>query len=516
MKRIFTLVKYDYLQRIRSYRFLIILCCSLAFAFLLIPASDATYSTISIGEYLGHYNTAWIAYVTAMMSSVFISLFGYYLINNSILTDQNTKMGQLVAATDITNFQYLAAKFLGNFLILLSILICIFFVAIGQFFIHSSGYSFELSHYLTAYLLIPLPSIILIASLGIFLEVVFKKKSVLQNTVFFIFFGILLTQGWMGINGDAFGTRYPTQEMERMVAEVSGSTERPSVNIGFVIRQRTLEERFEFGGIPITSTFLLSRLIWPGLGLLMVFFASKIFHRFELGDKPISSKVPFNEPSDVPSNFGLEAIDLSSMPVLEKAFGIGPVFKAEFLMMVRKGKKWMWGLNIIGMVLLAMLPLDIAHKIVLPILWFLQVHRWADLVTKEKASQMHYFIYSSFRPVQRLLTSQYLAGVSLAVLLALPLVVRYIILGEWLVILAILCGAVFIIGLSAFLGITTGGKRLYEILFFFIAYLNVNEMPFTDYFGGVYSGGAYLGSLFGVTVVLVLGSYFFRGRQVGG
>ena len=115
MTRIFTLARYDYLQRVRSYQFLIIFCASLAFAYTLIPAPGDNYSTVRIGEYLGNYNSPWIAYVTAIMSSVFVSLIGYYLINNSIKVDQNTKLGQIVAATRISNFHYLLAKFLGNF-----------------------------------------------------------------------------------------------------------------------------------------------------------------------------------------------------------------------------------------------------------------------------------------------------------------------------------------------------------------------------------------------------------------
>lgn len=514
MKRTITLVEYDYLQRVRSYKFLIILCSSLSFAFLLIPATGSNYSTVSIGEYVGHNNSAWVAYVTAMMSSIFISLFGYYIINNSILTDQNTKMGQLVAATDITNFQYLIAKFLGNFLILFTTIICTFLVAVVLFFMRGTGYPFEISHFLIAYLLIPIPTIVLISSFAIFLEVIFKRKSVLQNTVFFILFGIMLTQGWMGVNGDAFGTQYPIQEMERIVEELNTPGEKQNINIGFVIRQRTLEKRFEFSGITITAPYLLSRLLWPLLGFILVYLASKFFHRFELSDKSSLSKTNSAIQSNDLQTFEFQEMDISSMPILEKSLGIGPVFKAEFLMLLRKGKKWLWALNLIGAVLLAMTPIDVAHKYILPVLWFLQVHRWADIVSKEKASQMHYFVYSSFRPVQRLLTAQYCAGISLALLLASPLIVRYLLLGQWLPVLAILCGAVFIIGLSAFIGIATGGKRLFEILFFFIAYLVVNGMPYVDYLGALNTSVIYLSILSGLTISLVVLSFVFRKMEL--
>ena len=511
MKRIITLVQYDYLQRVRSYQFLIILCASLAFAYTLIPAPGSTYSTVGVGEYLGNYNSAWIGYVSAIMASIFVTLIGYYLVNNSIKIDQTTKVGQIVAATSITNFHYLMAKFLGNFLILLTVVALILLVSIVLFFMYSSGYPFVISQFLSAYLLIPIPTIFFISALALVLEVIFGNKALLQNAVFFVLFMIILTQGSrMGMYSDIFGSNFPTHEMERQVDQINTSSHKQGLSIGFIISDKALEKRFDFSGVNVPLSYILFRISWALSGFLLIFIASRFFHRFELKERLIlrSKKDKLEQEVSDPSE--LKEIDLSLLPTIEKSMSIWPVFKTELLMMVRKGPKWLWGLNLGGMIALIFVPIEPAHKIVLPILWFLQIQRWADLVTKEKSHQMHFFIFSSFKPVQRLLTSQWLAAITLAIGLALPLVIRYAFLGQLMPMAAIIIGAIFIIALTSFIGISTGGKRLFEILFFFIAYLNINGLPFTDYFGGVNQSMEYLILLGGITVALGVMSVLLR------
>ena len=517
MKKILNLIKYDYLQRTRSYQFLIILAASLAFSYTLIPTPDANYSTVRVGDYLGHYNSPWIAYVTALMASVFVSMVGYYLINNSIKIDQSTKVGQIVAATRISNFHYLIAKFLGNFLVLLTIVILIFFVSIALFFLYSTGYPFEIHHFLVAYLLIPIPTIAFIAALAVVLEVMFKNKSVLQNTVFFILFMALLAQdGLQGTQGGPLGVDYPSKAMEKQVGKDKLSkSSLQKLNIGFIIGDKKLTKRFEFKGVSISPSYVLFRLFWPLLGVLFLYISSKYFHRFEHHERLSLKKEKKKRDQQLTySDAGMQEMDISSFPKLDQSMSLWPVFKTELLMMIRKGKRWLWLLNLSGVIVLAVIPLKPAHLIALPILWFLQVHRWADLVTKEKHHQMHFFIFSSFKPVQRLLTSQFLAGTALALTLAFPLIIRYALLGQLFSVVSIIVGAICVIAFSAFAGIVTRGKRFFEIIFFFITYLNINGFPYTNYYGGVDQSMPYLMLLVGITVAFSLFSFLLRNMEL--
>src|SRR6185436_1840099 len=134
----------------------------------------------------------------------------------------------------------------------------------------------------------------------------------------------------------------------------------------------------------------------------------------------------------------------------------------------RKGPRWFWIINLGGVIALIFTPLTIAHQIILPILWFLQIGRLSDLATKEKTNRIHYFTYAAYQPLRRLLPSQIMAGICLVLALATPLVIRCLLTAHFIQLAGIFTGAVFIVSLAGVLGIVSGGKKLFEILFFAI------------------------------------------------
>ena len=151
---------------------------------------------------------------------------------------------------------------------------------------------------------------------------------------------------------------------------------------------------------------------------------------------------------------------------------------------------------------------------VLPVLWFLQVHRLSDLTSKEITNHIHYFSFSSYKPLSRLLVSQLLSAIALMLLLALPLIIRLGITTNFEGVISIILGVVFIVSLTAFLGILTNRKKLFEILFFMITYANLNRIPFTDYFGGLTHSDFYLIQLGLISIFLISLSVLRRKHQL--
>jgi len=160
-------------------------------------------------------------------------------------------------------------------------------------------------------------------------------------------------------------------------------------------------------------------------------------------------------------------------------------------------------------------PLDIAYGILLPVIWFLQVTRWSELATKEKTNQLHYFTYSSYKPLQRMLPAQILAGVIFALALALPILVRCTIGLNGYAVFNIISGAVFIVLLAVCLGIVSNGKKLYEILFFMITYLLIQKGDVVDYMGAVPHNNhvVYISIILGLNVLLAITSFTVRNYQ---
>jgi hypothetical protein len=183
----------------------------------------------------------------------------------------------------------------------------------------------------------------------------------------------------------------------------------------------------------------------------LVYVSSRIFHRFDVKEKSHGKKKEgaFQKGS-APA---ISDLRLSSLPAVVTDYGIIPFIKTELLMLFRKGPRWFWFVNLGGVIALIFTPLTIAHQIILPILWFLQIGRWSDIATKEKINRIHYFTYAAYQPLRRLLPSQLIAGIILAIVLASPLLIRYLILLQFAKFAGILIGAIFIVALAGFLGI---------------------------------------------------------------
>ncbi|WP_298540130.1 hypothetical protein [uncultured Aquimarina sp.] len=513
MKTFLSTIKFDYLQRTRSYSFLITLCISLAIAYTFVPEPNASYSTIRISDYVGYYNAAWFGYVTAIMTSVFLSLIGFYLVNSGIKADQITKIGQITAATPVSNFRYLFSKVFSNFLILSTIVFIIFIMSIILFFLYNEGFPFELSQFIVPYLLIPIPAMFFIAVLAVVFEVLFKKYSVIQNIGFFFLFSTIVFSTYSDETQfalDPFGTKIVMHQMEESVKGILQVDDQTSLSIGYVLGNVQKPKKFEFNGISFPISFLISRIAWTLLGMILIIIISPFFHRFKIKHKSkITNTIPkiFNKKE-------AKEIVLSNLSKPEIDYGIFSLVKTELILLFRKGKRWLWVINLIGMILLAITPVEIAYPLILPILWFLQVHRLSEISSKEIYHNVHYFAFSSHKPLTRLLTSQIIAGIAIILFLATPLIIRLMTIQEFSSVGFIIIGAVFIVLLASGLGILTKGKKLFEILFFMITYANINKIPFADYFGGLNHSSNYIISLIIVTMTLGIIGFLTRRYQL--
>ncbi len=479
------------MQRTRSYAFLITLCASLALGYTFVPEPNASYSTIRIAGYVGFYNSAWFGYVTAIMTSIFLALIGFYLVNSGIKKDTETKVGQVVAATPISNFKYLIAKVFSNYMLLLTIIAVLIFMSMILFLLYNDGYSFGFFQFIKPHLFITVPAMFSISVLAVVFEVCFGKYSVLQNLAFFFLFTVLLVstpQKESYFAFDVLGNKIVMAQIEDEVRDIIKSDERIAFNIGYVIPDKKETKKFEFDGMNFPKSFILSRIAWMLFGIALIGIISLVFHRFDRRER-IRIK-PSYQPNK--KQIGANEIQLSNLPKPKVNYAIFSLFRTEFLLLFRKGKRWLWILNIIGMILLIVFPLTFSHQIVLPLLWFLQVHRLSDITTKETTHNVHYFTFTAFRPMRRLLVSQLAAAITLMLLLSVPLIIRLALTFNFTSVLAVIFGAVLLVVLAATLGILSNGKKLFEVFFFMLTYTNINGISHADYFGGFEHSSFYL------------------------
>lgn len=515
------LVYGDYLQRTRSYAFLITLAISLYAAYSFVPPHDANYTTLRIGNFIGVTNSAWTGYVTAMMTSIFLSIIGFYLINSNIKKDMDTGVGMIIATTSITNFSYLFTKALSNFMVLLTITGIIALMSAAVFLIRPGNYPFEIMHFVTPFVIITIPSLFLISSIAVLAEVVLYRYTVLMNIGYFmLLIALLPAQQTISPVFDVLGVKTITTAMENLV-KASYHLPEAKAGMGFHVGYKGHINLFTFEGLPWSTFYILTRLLWIGIGFALIYVSSLLFHRFDVaervkkpkGKKKIAPAVT-GDILPTPAVTPPKEIRLASLPKIKPSFGIGPLIKTELLMLFRKGPKWLWLLNIGGMIALIFAPLNIAHVMILPSLWFLQIGRWSDLATKEKTHRIHYFTYAAYKPLSRLFSAQLLAGMILSVGLAVPLLLRYAIDLDFMQITSIVLGAIFIVMAAVFVGVISGGKKLFEILFFFLTYSNINKIPALDYFGAFNQGINYIGLMAVLVIMLTVISLMWRKFEI--
>jgi len=492
MKYIYNIIKADYLQRTRSYAFLITLAVTVFMAYSFVPANDAGYTTLSASGYKGVYNSAWVGYVSGIMTTVMLSFYGFMLVNSGIKKDIDTEVGMIIATTPISNFKYLLSKQLSNYLVLLSITGITFIVSIGVFFWRGNGYPFVLSNFILPYLFFAVPALFVVSSLAVVSEVFLGKRSLLQAIAYFFLCGICMAlinvKDGANHNGffDPFGLSLITKSITQHI-NTNYNESLKGVSFGFIFNGIKTYRLFTWEGLNWSNLFIVSRLLWVAFGFAIVYLSSLFFHRFDLKQVASVKKIK-KEPLIINSTqlkSNAAAINWSSLPPLNFDYGIFSFFKTELLLLVRQGNKWLWMLNAGLWIAMFLVPFSIAHVYLLPILLFLQVGRWSELVTKEKTHRIHYFAYASYKPLQRMLPAQILAGIALALILSLPILIRAVIIANGYVLLTVVNGVLLMVLVAVALGILTGGKKMFEILFFLLTYSVLNKVPFTDYLGAL-------------------------------
>ncbi|MBI5965902.1 MAG: hypothetical protein HY863_20680 [Chloroflexi bacterium] len=121
--------------------------------------------------------------------------------------------------------------------------------------------------------------------------------------------------------------------------------------------------------------------------------------------------------------------------------------------------------------------------------------------------------FSSASPVWRQLPAQRLAGFIVTLLMAGGAVLRFVIDGDTIGLIALLSGAILIPSLALATGVWSGTSKLFEILYMVIWYLGpLNKVPGPDFIGS--HGNGYPQFFIPFSMALSAFAFFGRSRQL--
>lgn len=119
----------DFRDRSRRPAFLVTVLGAVALGYVAIPPASATYAMVKVGSFRGVYDSAYIGMMLAMIGSLWLPLFGFYVVRSSIARDIVTGVGETLSASPLRTPMYLLGKYLSNLMALAAMAAALAFIA---------------------------------------------------------------------------------------------------------------------------------------------------------------------------------------------------------------------------------------------------------------------------------------------------------------------------------------------------------------------------------------------------
>ncbi len=524
LRPLYHLMRADFLERVRRVSFLITLGLSVYLAYLFVPPNHTSYATLEMANHRGIYNSAWIGMLVALMTGQFISFAGFYLVKNAIRRDRDTGVGQIIAATPTTRFQYAAGKWLSNLMVLATMVGVMAISAIVMQLVRGEDSHIDLLVLLAPFLFFALPVMALTAAVAVLFETVPFLTGGLGNVIYF-FLWMAGISGEMFVAFDLFGIKSATPSMlracETAFPDYHAAEDKFSMGFTILGDGKTWSlSTFHWNGLDWTTAIILNRLLLIGLALGITAIASRLFDRFDQSREQTTGRRQRNGAEQMTDArprmwIWLGVSRLGGLAWLRRIFG--PIVTAEVRLMFKGVSRW-WYMVAAGLFIAEIAsPLKVGREILLPIAWLWPVLLWSSMGIRETSSGTDQLIFSSPRSLHRQFPALWIAGIIVSLLTGGGILVRLAIVGAWSPLLAIAIGAAFIPSLALCLGVWSGTGKLFEVLYVLLWYVGlINHVPALDY-AGTTSAAAQAGAhwtFLTTTVVLLTTAYVGRRRQM--
>ena len=500
LRALYHLARADFLQRTRSYGFLITLGMMLYVAYIFVPPNHSSYATMTISGHRGLYNSAYLGCLMALLISPWLSLAGFYLVKNAIGRDIQTGVGQIVATTTLTKAHYTVGKAISNFAVLAVMVGVMGLVAAVMQIIRGEDSNIQLVQLFAPLIFISLPVVAVVGSVAILFESISWLRGGLGNVVYFFLWIAALSTRMAG--GDPLRT--PANDLFGMgaimpslaaacEAAFPGSTVgKTSFNLGINIKTGGNYwdlTTFRWEGLFWTTEVILGRLWWVAVSLGLALLAAIFFRRFDTAN--VRSKRSRKRPATAttPSVTEDHEVAASAPPArlhpLTKPRRFSFVFMvwAELRLALHGITLW-WYLVAVGLFATCLFaPLPVSRGFMVAA-WIWPLLIWSKMGTRERLFRTDQLVFSTAHPLRRQLPACWLAGVFIAAVTGGGSGLRLFMAGDQLGLLAWTAGALFIPTMALALGVWSGSSKLFEVLYLFLWYLGpANRLGALDFMG---------------------------------
>lgn len=531
LRVLYHLARADFLERVRRYSFLITLGLTIYFAYTTVPPNHANYITMQMGGHRGVYNSAYLGFLIALFTAVFLSFAGFYLVKNAVDRDTQTGVGQILATTPLSKSQYTLGKALSNFAVLGVMVGLIALAAVAMQLVRREDTAIHAWKLLAPFLFIALPTMTLVASVAMLFETIPWLRGGLGNVAyFFVWIAALVEWGiggaesassswWGSVDLTGAGVVLP-KLFSACEAKFPGCATSKDFSMGYNFGGGPKDlTTFVWDGVHWTLPIIMGRLVLVGLALGIALLAAIFFHRFdparESARRVASTPADLPEPEVALPRTVIGPVSLSRMKQAALRFRFFAMVLAELRLALKGVSRWWYAVALGLIVAGAVTPVAIS-RFVLVAAWIWPILIWSAMGTREARLGTGQLVFSTVHPLRRQLPACWVAGVAVAALSGCGTLVRLLAARDGIGASAWMVGALFIPTLALALGVWSGGAKLFEVVYTLLWYIGpAHHVPELDFMGVTAPRGFGIPRVFlAVTLVLAALSVLGRKRQL--
>jgi hypothetical protein len=481
---LYHLARADFLERVRRYNFLITLGITIYLGYVFVPPAHSRYATMQMAGHRGVYNSAYVGSAVAMLTAVFLSLAGFYLVKNALDRDLQTRVGQILATTPLTRPAYTLGKALSNFAVL-AVMVGVMALAAGAMqLVRGEDKAIHPWQLLAPFVLLLLPVMAVVGSVAILFETVGWLRRGLGNVAYFFLW--VFSLGVLGAHEDSgtWGKWHDLMGIDTVFPSLSaacesafpgcGGTKSFSMGLNFKDPGQFWDlTTFRWEGIHWTAGIILTRLVWVGVAVAIGMFAAFFFRRFDparegsrLTRKQKRAKAQENNET-AGGSAGASAPPVTLTPLLREAGGslFPQLVFAELRLMMKGHLRW-WYIVAAGLLVASFAVPDAeARQILASLAWIWPVLIWSQLGAREARHNTELLVFSSERALYRQLPAAWMAGVLMAIGTGGGFALRLLISRDTHALVAWFSAAWFIPSLALALGVWSGSSKMFEVIY---------------------------------------------------
>lgn len=415
----------DLRQRLRAPQTWLVMAGLAALMWWCFPPLETHYLTVSIDGMRGRYNSAWVGMIVALIYSMALSLFGFFLVRGTLVRDFETRAWQLLVATTMSRGAYLFAKWLSHMLLFAMVIAGGLVIGVVLQYVRAEDRHIDLIELLKPTLVITLPSLALTATLAVWCDMVPWLRRSAGNVLFFVLWIFLLTLGTtQATHAPHAPLPWPADPHGMLLAEHDLGTQWPvpapdneerGLNMGVhVLKEAESATLVDWQRWDLDARGLQTRAFWLGAALALLGLAVPLLDRCaaNLGRAGRSRS----------SGWRLRWLDWLLTPA-ERWLPGGALVAAELRLVLRQ-RRWWWWLALLVVFGVQAFADAKAMSIAVIFAWLLLIDVFARLVLREQETGTSGLVFTAAGAHLKLPIARAIVSIGLAWVVTLPAMLR--------------------------------------------------------------------------------------------